>query len=298
MSVHCPTTAISRLKLSVFITALFFIVELTGGFLSGSLALISDAGHMLSDLLSLLLSLVAMILATSIATPKRTYGLHRTEILAACINGILLVIVSLIIIREAYQRFLSPAPIQSGIMIGVAVIGLIANLAIIRLLHGSHDLNMRSAFLHVLGDTLSSIAVIGAAVWIYFTGQFIIDPILSLIIATIIIGTALGLIRETISILLQFAPRSVRFDEVIAEIRSVPGVEDVHHLHLWSLCSNIHVLDTHVYSCVRDVDQIERMKQEIKERLKKYQILYSTLEFECNECVNCSLIEPVHNHPV
>ncbi|WP_319580921.1 cation diffusion facilitator family transporter [uncultured Methanospirillum sp.] len=297
MTEHTHSPNINRLKLSILITALFLLVEVIGGLLSGSLALVSDAGHMLSDLLSLILSLVAMILATSIATKKRTYGLHRTEIFAGFINAVLLVVISGIIIWEAYQRFLSPTPIQGGIMMGVAIIGLIANLAIIRLLHGSHDLNMRSAFLHVLGDTLSSVAVIGAAVWIYFTGQVLIDPILSVIIGVIIIGTAVGLLRETIAILLQFAPRSVSFDEVIAEIRSVSGVEDVHHLHLWSLCSNIHVLDTHVYSCVRDVDQIEQMKQEIKERLRKYQILYSTLEFECNVCTTCSVVEEVRSHP-
>ncbi|WP_319580990.1 cation diffusion facilitator family transporter [uncultured Methanospirillum sp.] len=297
MTEHTHSPNINRLKLSILITALFLLVEVIGGLLSGSLALVSDAGHMLSDLLSLILSLVAMILATSIATKEQTYGLHRTEIFAGFINAVLLVVISGIIIWEAYQRFLSPTPIQGGIMMGVAIIGLIANLAIIHLLHGSHDLNMRSAFLHVLGDTLSSVAVIGAAVWIYFTGQVLIDPILSVIIGVIIIGTAVGLLRETIAILLQFAPRSVSFDEVIAEIRSVSGVEDVHHLHLWSLCSNIHVLDTHVYSCVRDVDQIEQMKQEIKERLRKYQILYSTLEFECNVCTTCSVVEEVRSHP-
>jgi len=297
MAEHENHKDIGRLKIALLITALFLLVEVIGGLLSGSLALVSDAGHMLSDLLSLILSLVAMILATSIATKERTYGLHRTEIFAGFINAVLLVVISGIIIWEAYQRFLSPTPIQGGIMMGVAIIGLIANLAIISLLHGSHDLNMRSAFLHVLGDTLSSVAVIGAAIWIYFTGQVLIDPILSIIIGVIIIGTAGGLLKETIAILLQFAPRSISFDEVISEIRSVPGVEDVHHLHLWSLCSNIHVLDTHIYSCIRDVDQIEQMKQEIKERLKKYQILYSTLEFECNTCTNCSVIEEVRSHP-
>ena len=297
MTEHTHLPNITRLKLSILITGFFLIIEIIGGYISGSLALVSDAGHMLSDLLSLILSLLAMILATSIATKERTYGLHRTEIFAGFINAVLLVVISGIIIWEAYQRFLSPTPIQGGIMMGVAIIGLIANLAIISLLHGSHDLNMRSAFLHVLGDTLSSVAVIGAAVWIYFTGQVLIDPILSVIIGVIIIGTAVGILRETIAILLQFAPRSVSFDEVIAEIKSVSGVEDVHHLHLWSLCSNIHVLDTHVYSCVRDVDQIERMKQEIKERLRKYQILYSTLEFECNACTTCSVLEEVRSHP-
>ena len=296
MTEHTDHTDISRIKIAILITAIFLFIETGGGYVSGSLALVSDAGHMFSDLLSLILSLGAMILATRIATKEKTYGLHRTEIFAAFINSLLLIGISGVIIWEAYQRILSPSPIQGGIMFIVAALGLLANLAIIFLLHGSHDLNMRSAFLHVLGDMLSSVAVIGAAVWIYFTGQVLIDPILSGIIGMIIIGTAVGILRETTSVLLQFAPRSISLDEVIAEIRSVPGVEDVHHLHFWSLCSNIHVLDTHVYSCVRDTDRIEEMKREIKERLKKYRILYSTLEFECISCQNCSVIEEVRSH--
>ncbi|MFH0968356.1 MAG: cation diffusion facilitator family transporter [Methanobacteriota archaeon] len=297
MKEHTNHSDIRRIKVALLITGFFLLVEIIGGYISGSLALISDAGHMFSDVLSLILSLGAMILATRVATQERTYGLHRTEIFAAFINSLLLIGISGVIIWEAYQRFFNPSPIQSGIMIIVAIVGLLANLAIMFLLHGSHDLNMRSAFLHVLGDMLSSVAVIVAAVWIYLTGQVFIDSILSGIISVIIIGTGIGILRETTSVLLQFAPRSISFDEVIAEIKSVPDVEDVHHLHLWSLCSNIHVLDTHVYSCVKDMERIEEMKQEIKERLKKYQILYSTLEFECITCTNCSVVEEVHSHP-
>ena len=297
MTEHRNHTDISRIKIAIIITAIFLFIEIIGGYISGSLALVSDAGHMFSDLLSLILSLGAMILATRIATKEKTYGLHRTEIFAAFINSLLLIAISGVIIWEAYQRFLDPSPIQGGIMFIVAVLGFLANLAIMILLHGSHDLNMRSAFLHVLGDMLSSLAVIGAAVLIYLTGQVLIDPILSVIIGVIIIGSACGILRETTSILLQFAPRSINFDDVIAEIRSVQGVEDVHHLHLWSLCSNIHVLDTHVYSCIKDMGRIDEMKQEIKERLKKYGILYSTLEFECTTCPNCSVVEEVRNHP-
>lgn len=296
MTEHEKHTDINRIKLAILITGIFLFVEIGGGYISGSLALVSDAGHMFSDLLSLILSLGAMVLATRVATKEKTYGLHRTEIFAAFINSLLLIGISGVIIWEAYQRFFSPSPIQGGIMIIIAIAGLLANLAIMFLLHGSHDLNMRSAFLHVLGDMLSSVAVIGAAIWIYFTGQVLIDPILSGIIGVIIIGTAIGILRETTSVLLQFAPRSISFDDVIAEIRMVPGVDDVHHLHLWSLCSNIHVLDTHVYSCIRDMDKIEEMKREIKERLKKYQILYSTLEFECITCTNCSVVEEVRSH--
>ena len=231
MTEHTNHSDIGRLKIALLITGFFLIVEIIGGYISGSLALISDAGHMFSDLLSLVLSLGAMILATRVATKEKTYGLHRTEIFAAFINSLLLICISGVIIWEAYQRFQSPSPIQGGIMIIVAVVGLLANIAIMFLLHGSHDLSMRSAFLHVLGDMLSSVAVIGAAIWIYFTGQVIIDPILSGIIGVFIIGTAGGIPRETTSVLLQFAPRSISFDEVITEIKAVPGVGDVHHLH-------------------------------------------------------------------
>jgi len=285
------------MKIALFITLIFFLVEVAGGLMSGSLALISDAGHMFSDLLSLLLSLGAMTLALQLPTKERTYGYHRAEILAALINSLLLIVVSAGILWEAYQRLLNPAPVQGGLMFIVACIGLAANIAIVFLLHGSHNLNVRSAFLHVVGDTISSVAVIAAAVWISLTGQVIADPILSGIIAVLIVISAVRLLHETLRILLQFTPQSVDFDAVVADMNAVKGVDGVHHVHLWSLCSDINVLDAHVYSCERDVEKIELMKQEIKERLKKYRILHSTLEFECNECKDCALIEKIRDHP-
>ncbi len=284
------------MKTALVITLVFFIVEVAGGLLSGSLALISDAGHMFSDLLSLLLSLGAMTLALQLPTKDRTYGYHRGEIFAAFINSLLLIGVSIGIMWEAYQRVLNPAPVQGGLMFIVACIGLAANLGIVFLLHGSHNLNVRSAFLHVVGDTVSSLAVIAAAVWISLTGQVIADPILSGIIAVLIVISAVRILRETIVILLQFTPQSVDFDAVLADMTSVNGVEGVHHVHLWSLCSDINVLDAHVYSCERDVKKIEQIKKEIKERLKKFRILHSTLEFECEECKDCSLVENTREH--
>lgn len=286
------------MKIALVITFTFLLIEIAGGLLSGSLALISDAGHMFSDVLALLLSLGAMTLALQLPTKERTYGYHRTEIFAAFINSLLLIAVSAVILWEAYQRILSPAPVQGGMMFIVACIGLAANVGIVFLLHGSHDLNVRSAFLHVAGDTISSVAVIAAAAWITLTGQVIADPILSGIIAILIVISAVRIFRETISILLQFTPKSVNFDAVVADITDVKGVDGVHHVHLWSLCSDINVLDAHVYSCERDVEKIEQMKREIKERLKKYRILHSTLEFECDECKDCGLIEHIKNHPL
>ena len=285
------------MKIALVITVAFLLVEIAGGLLSGSLALISDAGHMFSDVLSLILSLGAMTLALQIPTKERTYGYHRGEIFAAFINSLLLIGVSAGILWEAYQRVSSPVPVEGGLMLLVACIGLGANLCVIFLLHGSHNLNVRSAFLHVIGDTISSVAVIVAAVWITLTGQVLIDPVLSVIIAILIVISAARILRETMIILLQFTPQSVDFDAVVADMTSVSGVDGVHHVHIWSLCSDINVLDAHVYSCERDVEKIELMKREIKERLRKYQILHSTLEFECNECRDCTLVEHIEEHP-
>ena len=285
------------MKIALVITVAFLLVEIAGGLLSGSLALISDAGHMFSDVLSLILSLGAMTLALQLPTKERTYGYHRGEIFAAFINSLLLIGVSAGILWEAYQRAINPAPVEGGLMLLVACIGLGANLCVIFLLHGSHNLNVRSAFLHVIGDTISSVAVIVAAVWITLTGQVLIDPVLSVFIAILIVISAARILRETIVILLQFTPQSVDFDAVVADMTSVSGVDGVHHVHIWSLCSDINVLDAHVYSCERDVEKIELMKREIKERLRKYQILHSTLEFECNECRDCTLVEPIRDHP-
>lgn len=275
------------LKIAIILTAVIFIAEVAGGLLSGSLALLGDAGHMLQDVFSLLLSLGAMVIAGRLPTPSRTFGYHRFEIGAAIVNGFLLIGVSLLIVYEALVRFSRPAPINSTIMLGVAIIGLAANLIAGYLLHGSHDLNMRSAFLHVLGDTLSSVAVIAAALWIAVTGQTVVDPLLSIAIAVLILVTSFALLRDAFSILLEFAPRDVDTEEVIRAMESVAGVDGVHHVHLWSLCSNINILDAHVYSCETDVKRLETIKQEIKHRLEKFRIRHSTLEFECEECRDC-----------
>ncbi len=294
--VHTHRDYKKNLQLALIITVLFFLVELAGGLISGSLALVSDAGHMFSDVLALLLSLGAITLATRLPTKERTYGFLRAEIFAAFINSLLLMAVSAIILWEAYQRLQNPVPIGSGIMGAVAVTGLIANIAVAYLLHGSHNLNVKSAFLHVIGDAVSSVAVIVAALWIAFTGQVFVDSLLSGFIAILIIVSAAGILRETIIILLQFTPRSVDFDAVVSDMSSVKGVIGVHHVHIWSLSSEIHVLDAHIYSCEQDVTKIAEMKQEIRKRLENYHIHHSTLEVECEECENPAIVEPVNGH--
>lgn len=275
------------MKIVIVLTAVIFAAEVFGGLLSGSLALLSDALHMLEDITALLLALGAMIIAGRLPTPTRTFGYHRVEIGAALVNGIFLVVISLVIIAEALARFSSPRAIDSSVMGAVAVVGLAANLIALRFLHGSADLNVKGAFLHILGDTLSSVAVIAAAVWIAFTGQTIIDPLLSIAIAVLILGSSIPLLAEAVRIFLQFAPRDVKIDDVIEVIASVPGVAGVHNVHLWSLCSNINVLDAHVYSCESDVRKLEAIKREIKHQLEAFRIGHATLEFECNECEDC-----------
>lgn len=283
------------LKIAIILTAAIFIAEVAGGIISGSLALLGDAGHMLQDVFALLLSLGAMVIAERLPTSSRTFGYHRVEIGAAVVNGFFLIAVSLLIIYAALARFENPHPIDSTVMLGVAVIGLVANLIAMYVLHGSHDLNVKSAFLHVLGDTLSSVAVIAAAIWIAFTGQTFVDPLLSIAIAILILVSSFSLLRDAFSILLQFAPRGIKTDDVIRDIESVPGVNGIHNVHLWSLCSNINVLDAHIYSCETDVRRLDGIKEEIKHRLEKFRIKHSTLEFECEECRDCRTIRDLRD---
>jgi len=177
-------------------------------------------------------------------------------------------------------------------MLPVAVVGFIVNLYIALRMHGSHDLSVKSAYLHVLADSLSSAVVIIAGVVIMFTGEVRVDPALSMLVSLFIIGSAIPVIRMSGAILLQFAPPDVDFSALIADIESVPGVEGVHNVHLWSLCSHTNVLDAHIYTCVERVADQEVIKQEIKQRLEKYRVYHSTLEFECNECKDCSVVRP------
>jgi len=283
------------LKLAIILTATIFVAEVIGGIVSGSLSLLGDAAHMLQDTVALFFSLGAMIIAERLPTPTKTFGYHRVEIAAAVVNGLLLIGVSGLIIYEAIDRFSHPQVINSSVMLAVATVGLLANLASAYFLHGSHDLNVRSAFLHVLGDTLSSVAVIAAAVWIAFTGQTFIDPVLGIIIAVVILVSSFSILRDAFRILLQFAPQDVAVPDVIAAMESVPGVSGVHNVHLWTLCSNINVLDAHVYCCETDPEVRETIKEEIKHRLEAFRIGHSTLEFECRECSDARLLRELRD---
>ena len=285
----------SLVSQAVILTFVFFVVEAVGGYLSGSLSLFSDATHMLSDLSALLLTFGALRLGQHPPSTQRTFGYHRIETIAAFLNAILLTITGVWILREAIVRFSSPIVVQASLMLPIAATGFIVNLYIALRLHGSHDLSVKSAYLHVLSDTLSSAAVIGAGLWILVTGDTRIDPILSALLSFFIIGSAIPILRESGAIILQFTPRDVDLTALVADIESVPGVVGVHNVHLWSLCSHTNVLDAHIYTCMERVADQELIKQEIKRRLDKYRVYHSTLEFECNECRDCAILLPVRN---
>jgi cobalt-zinc-cadmium efflux system protein len=272
-------------KIAIFLTFIFFIVEVMGGFISGSLSLLSDAGHMLRDVFSLIISLSAMVISKRLPSKKKTFGFHRVEIFAAFLNGILLIAVGIAIIWEAYSRFESPHAIESSTMLIVALAGLAVNLYVAFRLHGSRDLNVKSAFIHVLTDAAFSLAVIVAAVLISLTGKTVFDPLLSAVISVVIVFSAFKVVKESVRILLEFAPKDVDFDRVMDDIQGVEGVKGVHDVHIWSLCSNINIIDAHVYTQETDMTKIEAMKVQIKKKLEKYNIKHATLEFECEECV-------------
>jgi cobalt-zinc-cadmium efflux system protein len=274
-----------QLKIAILLTCIFMLIEIAGGLISGSLALLGDAGHMLRDVLSLIISLSAINISKRLPSRKSTFGFHRVEILAAFINGLLLIAIGLWILFEAYQRFKSPRPIESTIMLMVALIGLGINLYVALKLRGSHDLNVKSAFLHVMTDAAFSVGVILAAGLIALTGKPIFDPLLSSIISVVIIISAFGLVKESVRILLEFTPKEVNFDQVMEDVLGVEGVLGVHDVHIWSLCSNINIMDAHIYTKESDLMKIEKMKNEIKTRLANYNIKHTTLEFESEECL-------------
>lgn len=286
---------IRSLKIAIGVTFGILLLEVVGGFIAGSLALLSDAGHMLVDGLSLIISLGAITIARRLPSRERTFGFHRVEVLAALVNGVILFILSGVILYEAYLRFLEPKPVNSEVMLAVAAIGLGANLVIAYGLTGSHDLNIRGAFLHVIGDALSSFAVVGGAIAIYLTGYLALDPLLSAILVVVILFSTYRLVKDSVAILLQFTPKDVDFDAMMQDIESVRGVDGVHNVHVWALCSHVNVLDAHVYSCEQDVARRDAVKEEIKRHLEKFNIRHSTLEFECEECKDCRVIREVEH---
>ena len=261
--------------------------EVAGGIFSGSLALLGDAGHMLVDALALGLSLVAMMLARRPATATKTFGYFRLEILAALANGIILVVVSLVIFYEAYQRLLEPLAVRTPVMLLVAAIGLFANIAGIFLLNKASlvSLNVKAAFWHILGDTVSSVGVIIAGLIILFTGWYVADAIAAFVIGGIIIWGAVRIVGESTDILLEAVPKHIETDKVIEVIKNVGGVNEVHDMHIWTISSNIYALSAHLVIDDQMVSKAIDIVNAARGKLARdFNITHTTLQLECQSC--------------
>jgi cobalt-zinc-cadmium efflux system protein len=282
---HGASTARSarRLLLSLVVTAGIMVAEAVGGLLSGSLALVSDAGHMLTDVAALGLALLAVRFASRPADEKRTFGFRRAEVLAAQANVAALVVLTAFIGWEAVDRLRHPGdPIQLGVMAAVAAVGLLANLVVLRWLHADHSLNARSAFLHVLGDAVSSVVVLlgAAAMWFEPSWTFI-DPVLSLFISLLILWGALRLSLEIADILMEAVPRHLAIDEVCGAMGEVAGVLAVHDLHVWTISSGHHALSAHVVVGEGDLGRNDAILDDVKGRLReRFAIDHTTIQIE------------------
>jgi cobalt-zinc-cadmium efflux system protein len=270
-----------RLGLVALLTGGFMLAEVAGGLLSGSLALLADAGHMLTDFASLALAWAAARVARRPADWKRTYGFDRFSVLAAFVNGIALFAISAWIMVEAVRRFLSPVAIDAVPMLGIAVLGLVVNIVAFRLLHGGdpHDLNTRSAALHVLGDLLGSVAAIGAALVIIWTAWTPIDPLLSVLVVLLILGAAWRVVRDSGRILLEAAPEGLDTREIATDLGNLPGVAHVHHLHIWSISEQRPMIT--LEARLAPGAAASAIRKAMRDRLaQRYGIAHATIEIE------------------
>ena len=302
---HAHRRLSSPLMAVLLITAAFAIIELAGGLLSGSLALISDSGHMFTDVLALALSVWASYISMRGPSGRQTFGFLRVEILVALINGIALVLISALIIIEAIDRIQHPVGIEAPLMLVVASAGLVANLAGVAILREkAHDnLNVKGAFMHIFGDMLSSIGVIVGAILIFLFDLRIADPIISLIISVIIMISAYRIITQSSYVLLEFTPGEIDVDKVRAAMKEVPGVVDVHDVHAWTIGSGVFALSAHVQVKDQPVSACSCIVKDCEDLLRdRFRISHSTLQLEYEECRNmvCSLrqattmLEPGH----
>jgi len=289
-----------RFLVSLVLTGLILIAEVVGGLWTGSLALLSDAAHVFLDIFALGLSYIALRLAALPPDDRHTYGFHRLEVLAALANGVTLAGVAIGIFIEAYHRLRTPEPVKSVELLVIATIGLIVNLIVAFVLrghtheHGEHeqeDLNVKSAFLHVVGDAVSSVGVIAAALIIWRTGWTLADPIMSVLIGLVIIASSWRVTRASLHILIEGVPEGFRLVEVAQVMGTVPGVTDVHDLHVWSICSGHSALSAHVVVADQSLGQAQDVMNELENRLQKsFGVHHTTIQFECTSCGQGSVI--------
>lgn len=275
------------LIIAMGVTVSIMVLEAVGGIVANSLALLSDAGHMLTDVLALGLSLIALQFTTRPASSTKTYGFYRMEILAALVNGSSLLLICVFILYEAYRRFRAPEQVETSTMLAVAAVGLVANaVAAIAVMRRSREsLNLRGAYLHILGDALSSLGVILGGVVILLTGWQVVDPAISGLICIVILRGAVRLVRESVHILLEAVPRDLDLVEIQRGLRGIPGVRDLHDVHLWTISSGIYAMSAHVLVDDILMSRTGEILQEINRLLRShYGIEHTTIQFECENC--------------
>ena len=283
-----------NLLISVLLNAIITLAEFVGGFLSNSLALISDAVHNLSDTMAIIISYFALLIGKKDSTAKNTFGFKRIEILAALFNAVVLIVISVYLFYEAYERFLDPEPIKGKLMFIVATIGLLGNLISVLLLHkdSSYNLNIKAAYMHLIGDTLSSVGVIFGSVLIYFWDVYWIDPLLTVIIGLVIIKATWSILKETIEILMQASPAGLDLKEIKKDLEKHADIKNIHHIHSWRLSDNI----IH-FQCHADVNKnlpinnVDKIRIELENTLhKKFGIDHITIQMELDTCMEKSTI--------
>lgn len=296
-----PDKSISlRLITAILLTTVTLVAEVIGGIWTNSLALLSDAAHVFLDLFALLLSLGAIRLATLPASETRTFGFHRAEVLASLINGITIFLIAGGILYEAWGRLMQPEKVNSLPMLSIATVGLIMNLLSASALHEhSHDdLNVRSAFLHVIGDAAASVGVIVGGVIMYYSNWYVLDALISIGIGCIVFYGAWRVLREAVHILLEGVPQGMQTGDVAASIREIEGVQDLHHLNIWSICSHIVALSAHIDVAPEFKGRQAKLLHTIEHMLQeRYHITHTTLQVECTHCIAGPIIKAFSHRP-
>ena len=289
----------SRFAISLVLTLLFVFVEAFMGVVGNSLALLTDAAHNLTDVIALGLSWLAIRLTTQPASGRKTYGYHRAGILVALINSTALVLISLGIFYEAYRRFTSPPEVQPEILVIVGLIALVINAATALLVkkESEHDLNIRSAFVHLMGDVISTLGAVIAGVIIYLTGANWLDPLVSVLIGFLILYNAWGILRDSVEILLEATPRDIDTSKLVRDVLQVKGVLGVHDLHIWSLTQNLRTMSAHILTTDLPISSGASIQRQIHEiLLHRYNIAHATLQLECVDCLPVSLYCDMNDH--
>lgn len=294
---------IRRLALSLGITFVFVFVEIAAGIYSNSLALLTDAAHNFTDVLALALSWWALRLTSQPATQNKTYGYHRAGILAALANSTTLVVIALGIFYEAYRRFLNPPEVQADVLIGVGMVAVVINVVTALLVRrgAEYDLNIRSAFLHLMGDVMSTIGAVIAGVIIRYTNWNWLDPLVSVLIGFLILWSAWSIVREALDILMEGTPTDINMDAMVEEIVSVDGVRGVHDLHVWSITQAMRTLSAHLVTDDMSISEGALIQARVSEVLNQgYGVNHATLQLECEDCVPnhlyCDIAGIDHQH--